>query len=122
MYQKPYVQVPNAMTLTSRLQADSKSVDKYKSGYGKVAAFEDSDPSFLMYRKFGWLHNRILLHLQDELVDLEGQLEALDHWEAQTGNPTKLRCRRLDDAVPEKSERRKLLSQCSEKLAEYGEQ
>lgn len=101
--------------------ADLNLVDEYQRGYGKVAAFEDSDPSFLIYRKFGWLHNRILLHLQDELVDLESQLEALDQWEALIGNPTKLRCRRLDDAVPEKSERRKLLVQCSEKLAEYGE-
>jgi len=96
-------------------------VSEYEPGYGKVAAFEDSDPSFLIYRKFGWLHNRILLHLQDELVDLEGQLEDLDKWESLTGNPTKLLCRRLDDAVPEDSERRKLLKTCREKLDEYGQ-
>ena len=86
-----------------------------------MAAYEDSDPSFLIYRKFGWLHNRVLLHLQDELVDLEGQLEDLDKWEVLTGNPAKLGCRRLDDAAPEESERRKLLIACREKLTEYGE-
>lgn len=99
--------------------ADDPAVSEYH-GYGRVAAYEDSDPSFLIYRKFGWVHNRILLHLQDELVDLEGQLEDLDKWEALTGNPTKLVCRRLDDAGPEESERRILLRRCSEKLAEYG--
>ena len=97
-------------------------MDDYHQGYGKVAAIEDCDPSFLVYRKFGWLHNRILLHLQDELVELESDLEELDQWERLTGNPKKLRCRRLDEAVPETSERRQLLTQCSEKLAEYGEQ
>ena len=97
------------------------SVSEYEPGYGKVAAFEDSDPSFSIYRKFGWMHNRILLHLQDELADLEGQLEDLDKWEAQSGNPTKLLCRRLDESVPEESERRKLLELCRKKLEEYGE-
>lgn len=95
-------------------------MSEYDPGYGKVAAYEDSDPSFLIYRKFGWLHNRVLLHLQDELVDLEGQLEDFDKWEALTGNPTKLLCRRLDDAVPEESERRTMLKLCHEKLDEYG--
>lgn len=99
--------------------ADERAVSEYH-GYGKVAAYEDSDPSFLIYRKFGWLHNRILLHLQDELVDLEDELENLDNWEAMTGNPKKLVCRRLDDAAPEKSERRLLLKRCNDKLAEYG--
>lgn len=96
-------------------------MSEYERGYGKVAAFEDSDPAFLIYRKFGWLHNRILLHLQDELADLEDQLEDLDRWEVLTGNPKKLLCRRLDDAVPEESERRRLLTLCREKLDEYGE-
>ena len=74
----------------------------------------------MIYRKFGWLHNRILLHLQDELVDLEEQLEGLDKWEAERGDPTKLACRRLDDAEPEHSPRRQLLQLCREKLDKYG--
>ena len=86
-----------------------------------MAAYEDCDPCFSIYRKFGWLHSRILLHLQDELVDLEDQLEDLDKWEAVSGNPIKLLCRRLDDAAPENSVRRKLLKECHEKLDQYGE-
>ena len=98
--------------------ADSIVVSDYNPGYGKAAAFEDSDPCLLIYRKFGWLHNRILLHLQDELVELEEQLQGLDEWEALTGNPTKLLCRRLDDAAPD-ALRRNLLKECSEKLEKY---
>ena len=99
--------------------ANSVVVSDYDPGYGKVAAFEDSDPCLLIYRKFGWLHKRILLHLQDELVELEEQLQGLDEWETLTGNPKKLLCRRLDDAAPD-SLRRSLLKESSEKLGKYG--
>ena len=68
----------------------------YSEGYGRLAAFEDCDPNFLIYRKFGWLHNRLLLHLQDELKKLEEDLERLDRWELEKGDYKKLRSRRRD--------------------------
>ncbi|CAD6583873.1 MAG: hypothetical protein ASARMPRED_001528 [Alectoria sarmentosa] len=77
-----------------------KPVDKYPPGYGRVAAFEDCDPSFSILRKFGWLHSRVLLHLQDELQELEEELESLDSWELSSGDPSRLKSRRLDDERP----------------------
>ena len=50
----------------------------YAQGYGRLAGFEDCDPYFLIYRKFGWLHNRLLLHSQDGLSVLGKELEDFD--------------------------------------------
>ena len=88
-------------------------------GYGSVAAFEDCDPCFLVCRKFGWLHNRILLHLQDELQVFEEELEEFDKDEAIDSNPIYQQSRRKDDARPD-SERSIMLNRIKQKLGEYG--
>ena len=84
-----------------------------------VAAFEDCDPCFLMYRKFGWLHNRLLLHLQDELSVLEEELEDFDKDEAINSRLVYQRSRRKDELRPD-SKRRIMLEVIKEKLEEYG--
>ncbi|KAL9118280.1 MAG: hypothetical protein Q9187_005178, partial [Circinaria calcarea] len=94
-----------------------RSLDEYPPGYGKLAAIEDCDPNFLIYRKFGWLHNRVLLHHQDELAEYEEQLEDLDSFDRQH-DPRNLISRRRDDAV-EGSRRKELLSEVEKKLAAY---
>ena len=94
-------------------------MDEYDRGYGKAAAFEDCDPNFLIYRKFGWLHNRVLLHLQDELQELEQKLESFDKWEVSNGDPRKLVHRRIDDNSKH-SPRKAILKEVNEKLEEYG--
>lgn len=91
-------------------------MDDYAEGYGKLAAFIDCDPNFRIYRKFGWLHNRVLLHIQDELQKLEDDLERIDAWEAKFGDDLKLACRRRDN----NTERLKLIATIKEKLDEYG--
>lgn len=64
------------------------------AGYEKLAlalASSTSGPKPL-YRKFTYLHHRILLHLQDELAEMEGHLRRLDEIIAQShaayGHPT----------------------------------
>ena len=95
-------------------------VDEYNPGYGKVAAFEDLDRDFLVFRKFGWLHNYALLYLQDELVEQQNEIEAFDRWESRNGDPIKLISRRKDHAFRE-SRRKELLGKLYVKLAQYGE-
>ncbi len=95
-------------------------VSDYGPGYGRLAAFETCDPSFLICRKFLWLHSRLLLHLQDEIQQLERDLEREDEWELRSGDPVKLRARRLDCNRPD-AKRQVLLTKIHEKLKEYGE-
>ena len=93
-------------------------VDEYDRGYGRLAAFEDCDPSFLIYRKFGWLHNRFLLHLQDELQVLENNLLSFDKFEATRGNPRFQQSCRLDNGR-QNSKRRAMLTDIKAKLDEF---
>jgi hypothetical protein len=43
-----------------------------------LACYLDSDESFVMYRRFGILHARLLLQKQDELRELESELFTAD--------------------------------------------
>ena len=92
-------------------------MDDYPPGYGKVAAFETCDPNFLMYRKFSWLHARLLLHRQDELVELQEELERLDSLDKQD-DPQSLISRRRGDATNPR--RRDILQDIEKKLSIYG--
>lgn len=94
-------------------------VDDYDPGYGKVAAIGDLDGDFLVFRKFGWLHNYALLYLQDELVQQQDEIEAFDRWESKKGDPAKLVSRRKDHAFRE-SRRKELVGKLHAKLAQYG--
>ena len=102
-----------------RKYTDDDKVDQHPVGYGKLAAFEGCDPDLLIYRKFTWLRNCSLLYLQDQLVELEEDLVALDKWEF-TKEPRRLYSRRQNDG-PDGIERRELLASIEAKLVEYGE-
>ena len=93
-------------------------MDEYDEGYGKLAAIESCDSNFLIYRKFLWLHNRVLLKYQDELAELEEDLESLDRHDYQNDDK-RLISRRRDDAFAD-SERKELIKMIAEKLASYG--
>ena len=72
-----------------------------------------------MYRKFGWLHNRLLLHLQDELTVLEQELEEFDKDEAINSKSVYQQSRRKDERRAD-SKRPIMLNLIKEKLEEYG--
>lgn len=95
------------------------AVDSYKGGYSTLAAIEDSDPNFLIYRKFGWLRNRLLLDLQDELVTLEEELQLLDDNDERLCDPEDVLISRRNDEM-QKTLRQDLLKVIRKKLSEYG--
>lgn len=103
-----------------RIEQIINSLDDYDPGYGKVAAIGDLDGDFLVFRKFGWLHNYALLYLQDELVQQQDEIEAFDRWESRNGDPAKLVSRRKDHAFRE-SRRKELVGKLHAKLAQYDE-
>ncbi|KAI7481816.1 hypothetical protein KC367_g2624 [Hortaea werneckii] len=65
-------------------QKNNKQVDLEKNcppGYSQVATFQCSDPNFLQYRGFKYLHSRLLSHMQYEIQQLEDELDRLDAWD-----------------------------------------
>jgi len=72
---------PANQLVRSTSYLDSSQTKPRKSGYDLLASQIDSyDPAFLkpIYRKFEMLNNRMLLYLQDEIAEMEGQLRELD--------------------------------------------
>jgi hypothetical protein len=94
-------------------------VESCPKGYPNLAAFLDSDENFMLYRRFGYLQSRLLLHKQDELRALEEKLDLLD--KRDDGNPETqrfLRSRDLDDKSGRP--RKALLEAIETKFKEYG--
>lgn len=88
-------------------------------GYPNLAAFLDSDENFMLYRRFGYLQSRILLHKQDELRALEEQLDRLDRKDAADPKTRRLlQSRDLDDNS--NSPRKSLLKTIETAYKEYG--
>ena len=102
------------------------AVEEYPHGYPRQAAFADSDESFMLYRRFGYVHARLLLHRQDELRELEDELENMDKMDAR--NEKRKNClhsRDIDneqggEGTPDGKSRGVLLDQIEEKTLKYG--
>jgi hypothetical protein len=102
------------------------SVHELADGFPQLAAFLDSDDGFMIYRRFGFLHTRILLWKQDELREIEQSLEQMDREDAR-GDEDARRClkSREDDICRTdrqgRSKRHELLQNGEKIIKEYGE-
>ena len=68
-------------------------------GYPELAAFLDSDDNFMIYRRFGFLHARILLNKQDELRVIGKTLDTMDEIDGRSEDSKKcLQSRSKDEA------------------------
>ncbi|KAI9719279.1 MAG: hypothetical protein M1812_003609 [Candelaria pacifica] len=94
-----------------------RKLEDHPAGYPRLAAYIDSDTNFNIYRRFGFLRNRVLLHTQAELVELESQLEGLDELDEQEEEEI-LKSKERDDSQAE-PERKLLLEQIDTKLKQY---
>jgi hypothetical protein len=56
----------------------SQKVQDYALGYPQLAVFKNSSDDYALYRRFGYLHSRLLLDRQDGLQILERRLEEYD--------------------------------------------
>lgn len=86
-YQSAQYQPPLA-TQRPLPRAEKLPITGYELLATKLASHSSTDVGELrikpIYRKFEALNHRLLLHLQDELVDLEEQLHRLDHADTQS--------------------------------------
>jgi hypothetical protein len=96
-----------------------RSVESCPKGYPNLAAFLDSDENFMLYRRFGYLQSRLLLHKQDELRALEEKLDLLDKRDNIDPETQRfLKSRDLDDKRG--GPRKALLETIETKFKEYG--
>lgn len=85
----------------------------------------DSDDNFMVYRRFGFLHARLLLQKQDELKKIEWELDLMDKCDWEDGEDARvgLRSRDVDEARtldPGLETRKKLLARAEKLVNEYG--
>ncbi|MCJ1378890.1 hypothetical protein MMC17_001989 [Xylographa soralifera] len=94
-------------------------VDKFPTGYPKLAAWIDSDPNYAEYRQYKYLRNRCLLYLQDKLAVLERRLSRLDEDDALEDSLV-LKSRERDDeqSLPRRAD---LLAEVKNTIHEYDE-
>ena len=92
----------------------NSTVKDFPTGFPNLGAFADSDESFMLYRRFGYLQSRVLLEKQAELRSLEQQLDNLDRSEMYD-EPDNLYSRESQG-----EERKGLLTQIEAKFCEYG--
>ena len=89
----------------SPLRSVNRNIDDYPLGYPKLATFLDSDEDFMVCRRFGFLHARVLLYRQGRL---ERDLIELDE-----------NSRTREESTSHKS-RDWLLKTIEKKLSDYG--
>ncbi|KAK7936734.1 uncharacterized protein PG986_015172 [Apiospora aurea] len=110
-------------------QKKVKKMDCKEQSYRSVATFLDSDENFMIYRRFGYLHARILLRLQDKLRALEDLLDDLDDEDA-AGNETRrsllwsrdndeAACKAVTEKVPTALTRTRILDEIEVVLGKY---
>lgn len=93
-----------------------------------MSTFLDSDENFMLYRRFGYLHSRLLLRKQDQLRKLEMELDDYDDYDADGPEERRrtLLSRDSDEAADRKlppgtRTRTQILEEIEKKLATYGE-
>lgn len=99
-------------------------MEKCPEGYPRLAAFLSSEPNFSTYRGFAYLHSRVLLGLQDQIVALERELDAKDTMDEENHMSRRLKSRARDerDARQDGDDRprERILNDIRHKLVEYG--
>ena len=99
-------------------------MEDYPLGYPRQAVFADSDESFMLYRRFGNVHARLLLHQQDEIREMEEELQNMDLRDVKTEQGRRfLKSRELDEerpAMADRESRSQLLTRLDKKTRKYG--
>ena len=99
-------------------------MEETPKGYSRLAAFLSSEHSFSIYRGFDYLHARVLLNLQDQIVTLERELDQKDAFDQENGLTGVLQSRAKDirqaKINSEERSRNQILEEIREKLVKYG--
>lgn len=80
----------------------------------------DSDPTFMVYRRFGYTRQRLLLYWQDVVREREEALDKLDREDAADEDLEAALWHRQGDDSRTPPRRRNLIVKLGEALHEYG--
>jgi hypothetical protein len=95
-------------------------VQNHPHGWPRIAAFLDSDPNFMIYRRFGYVRTRLLTYHQDVIREMEANLEKLDWDDYNNKAVGRAMCWRAGDDMREPSRRKGLFETLTEHLRTYG--
>lgn len=111
-------------TSTSRSERRVDKLESFPLGYSRVACLMNSDISFSMYRRYGVLHARLLLHKQDKLRELEEELQRRDKKDNELEETQiYLKCREEadDQDTPDVGRsRQEIMAEIEKVILEYG--
>lgn len=105
-----------------QINCSSFVVEPSPPGYSQLAAFLSSERSFSIYRGFDYLHSRVILNLQAEIVALERELDDKDELDQANGRTAILQNRTKDikSSQGEERPRERILDEIRQKLVQYG--
>lgn len=99
----------------------NRPVEHHPNGFPRFAAWMNCDENFLLARRYGWLHNRVIMFRQSELHELEQELVDTDKKLEDTKDTDALTGHYSFAFGPAGAKRKKLIQAIDDKLAEYGE-
>ncbi|KAL1967377.1 hypothetical protein VTN77DRAFT_3161 [Rasamsonia byssochlamydoides] len=116
---------PTGSTPTEVRQHVRSSTELYQSpwkycGYKRYSAFLGFSRSFFFLRQFRTLNVRVLLAMQDDIVELEEELDRIEETLRQaSSNVHNGKLREVDRAVSEAEQRHELIWEIQEKIRRY---
>lgn len=95
------------------------SYERCPDGYPRVASFMDGCESFGIFRRFGQVYSRLLIHRMSDITDMEKELSELDKIDESGVQGTKWRLkRRYHEDAPNNS-KNDLLDKMEKKVINY---
>ncbi|KIW84783.1 hypothetical protein Z517_00171 [Fonsecaea pedrosoi CBS 271.37] len=88
-------------------------------GWPRIATVVDSDPNFMIYRRFGFLRTRLLLWHQDILREMESRLDYQDMQDARSAKTRRYLSNRDGDDMRTPAVRRVLFQELDAQLKAY---
>ena len=105
---------------TLNKQRIRRPVEKHPDGFSRFAAWMDCDENFLIARRYGWLHNRVMLFRSSELHELEMELNSVDDELLRAKDYGALKDHESFRHGDAGEVRAKLIQEIDEKLEQYG--
>ena len=96
------------------------AVKDHPHGWPRLSAAIDSDPNFMIYRRFGYLRTRLLTYHQDVLREMEEALDKLDADDYKSNDAHRMMCWRQADDTRQPPRRKELFQSLNKELHLYG--